>query len=78
MRGLYLARQEDGALRVSSACKNDPYLVQRNNRAGNRRPQTDEQKNTRDGSEYLQRNRFTLRRPRPSTNAIVGRNCYNA
>jgi hypothetical protein len=51
-----LRRQEDGALRVSSACENHPYLTQRYNRAGDRRPQTDEQKNTSDGSDYLQRN----------------------
>ena len=75
--GYTLRRQEDGALRVSSACENDPYLTQRYNRAGNRRPQTDEQKNTCDGSAYLQRNRLTLRRPYPSANAIVGQNRYD-
>jgi hypothetical protein len=72
-----LRRQEDGALRVSSACENDPYLAQRYNRAGNRRPQTDEQKNTCDGSGYLHRNRFTLRRPYPSANAIISQNRYD-
>jgi hypothetical protein len=72
-----LRRQEDGALRVSSACENDPYLTRRYNRAGNRRPQTDEQKNTCDGSDYLQRNRFTLRRPHPRANAIVDQNRYD-
>ena len=72
-----LRRQEDGALRVSSACENDPYLTQRYNRAGNRRPQPDEQENACDGSDYLQRNRFTLRRPHPSANAIVGQNRYD-
>jgi hypothetical protein len=75
--GYNLRRQEDGALRVSSACENDPYLTQRYNRAGNWRPQTDEQKNTCDGSDYLQRNRFTLRRPHPGANAIVGQNRYD-
>jgi hypothetical protein len=75
--GCTLRRQEDGALRVSGACENDPYLTQRYNHAGNRRPQTDEQKNTCDGSDYLQRNLFTLRRPHPSANVIVGQNRYN-
>jgi hypothetical protein len=72
-----LRRHEDGALRVSSACENDAYLTQRYNRAGNRRPQTDEQKNTCDGSDSLQRNRFRLRHPHPSENAIVGQNRYD-
>ena len=31
-----LRRQEDGALRVRSACENDPYLTQRYSRAGSR------------------------------------------
>ena len=44
--GHTLRRQEDGALRVSGACENDRYLTQRYNRAGNRRPQTDEQEYT--------------------------------
>ena len=75
--GYGLRRQEDGAPRVSRACENDAYLTQRYNRAGNRRPQTDEQKNACDGSDYLQRNLFTLRRPHPSANVIVGQNRYN-
>ena len=75
--GYGLRRQEDGAPRVSRACENDAYLTQRYNRAGNRRPQTDEQKNTCDGSDYLQRNRFKLRHPHPSENAIVGQNRYD-
>jgi hypothetical protein len=75
--GYTLRRGEDGALRVSSGCENDPYLTQRYNRAGNRRPQTDEQKSTCDGSDYLQHNRFTVWRPHPNGNAIVGHNRYN-
>jgi hypothetical protein len=63
---------------VSSACENDSYLTQRYNRAGNRRPQTDEQKNTCEGSDDLQRNRFTLRRPQPSLKAVVGQNRYES
>jgi hypothetical protein len=72
-----LRRQEDGALRVSGACENDRYLTQRYNRAGNRRPQTDEQEYTCGRSDYLQRNRFTLPRSHPSGNAIVRQNGYD-
>jgi hypothetical protein len=63
---------------VSSAWENDPYLTQRHNRAGNRRPQTEEQKNTCDRSDYIERNRFTLRCPHPSANTIVRQNGYDA
>ena len=72
-----MRRQEDGALRVSGACENDRYLTQRYNRAGNRRPQTDEQEYACGRSDYLQRNRFTLRRSHPSANAIVRQNGYD-
>jgi hypothetical protein len=75
--GYALRRQENGALWVSSARENDPCLTHRYNRAGNRSPQTDKQKKTCDASDYRQRNRFMLRHPRPSTNAIVGQNRYD-
>jgi hypothetical protein len=70
--------QKDRALRASSGCENDPYLTQRHNRTGNRRPQTEEQKNTCDRSDYLQQDWFTLQRPRPSENAILNQNGYDA
>jgi hypothetical protein len=77
MRERCFALQGDGVLRVSMGCGNDPYLTQRNNRTGNRRPQTEEQKHTRDRSDYMQRNWFTLQRPHPSENAILRQNGYD-
>jgi hypothetical protein len=51
--------------------ESDPELAGRHKRASDWRPQTGEEKYACAGRDYVQRNRFTLRRSHRSSDAVV-------